>query len=75
MKLSLSDREMQVARLICEGRTSRAIARLLDLSPSTIQVHRRNVRLKLKAGNTTDLIRTMLNRKLWEPPVCSGSLS
>jgi DNA-binding CsgD family transcriptional regulator len=76
MTLLLSPREIEVAKLVCDGRTSRTIAKLLKLSPSTISVHRRSVRLKLKADTTSDLIQHMLNKKLWEPPCeVSGSSS
>jgi DNA-binding NarL/FixJ family response regulator len=44
----LSDREFEIFQLIGEGQTSLAIGRTLDISPKTVDVHRMNIRKKLK---------------------------
>lgn len=54
---TLSDRELQVFELIGQGRTVREIARLLSLSPKTVETHRENIKAKLDVDNSTDLIR------------------
>ncbi len=52
----LSRRERQVAMLLCEGKTSKEIARDLDISPRTVESHRANMIGKLGARNSTDLV-------------------
>jgi DNA-binding NarL/FixJ family response regulator len=45
--LSLSPTELQVAHLIKEGRNTKEIAAILNLSPNTIMTHRYKIRTKL----------------------------
>ena len=52
----LSDREMEVLRLVVEGHSSRQIAELLDLSPRTIDHHRANLVRKFGLRNTVELV-------------------
>ena len=52
----LSDRELQVLRLLGQGRTSRKVALELSLSMSTIQSHRLHLLKKLKLRNATELL-------------------
>ncbi len=51
----LSDRELEVFRLIGEGITTRAIAGQLQLSVKTIETHRENIKAKLGLKNGTEL--------------------
>jgi len=37
----LSTRQMQIARLICQGLTSRELATALRIAPDTVRMHRR----------------------------------
>lgn len=53
----LTDREFEVLQLLGEGRTNREIAAQLNLSPKTVEVHRVNIRNKLKLKSTPELIR------------------
>jgi DNA-binding NarL/FixJ family response regulator len=53
----LSDRQLQVFRLIGEGRTTRDIAQLLHLSIKTIESHREHLKQKLVLDSSTDLVR------------------
>jgi DNA-binding NarL/FixJ family response regulator len=52
----ISEREIQVLKLIIEGRTNTQIASELNLSPFTIKTHRQNMLHKLNASNTAQLI-------------------
>ena len=52
----LSDRELEVFRLIGEGKTMKQIGDQLHLSPKTIEVHRSNIREKLGITNAAELI-------------------
>ena len=54
-KNSLTTREQQVLLLIGEGSKSSAIATQLNLSKSTIETHRRNMRKKLKLNGKDNL--------------------
>ncbi|MGH8473360.1 MAG: LuxR C-terminal-related transcriptional regulator, partial [Gammaproteobacteria bacterium] len=51
----LSDRELEVFRLMGAGRTTREIALILHLSPSTVDTYRGRLRQKLQLSNTTEL--------------------
>ena len=53
----LTDREFEVFQLIGEGRSTREIAHHLSLSIKTVEVHRANIKLKLKLKTATDLVR------------------
>ncbi|WP_295537185.1 LuxR C-terminal-related transcriptional regulator [uncultured Thioclava sp.] len=54
--VDLTARERQVAALLAEGRTSKEIARTLDLSPRTAEAHRAKLQAKLGARNTAELV-------------------
>lgn len=53
---SLTDRELEVLRLIGEGRSTREIAEQLHLSIKTIETHRENIKQKLRLENASQLI-------------------
>ena len=53
----LSDREFEVFQLIGKGRGTRDIAEHLHLSVKTVEVHRANIKQKLKLKTATDLVR------------------
>ena len=53
----LSDREFEVFRLIGQGKSTREIAVHLHLSAKTVEVHRLNIKKKLKLKTATDLVR------------------
>jgi DNA-binding NarL/FixJ family response regulator len=52
----LSKREIEVVQLIKEGLSSKEIARSLDISLKTVEVHRYNILRKLKLKNTASLV-------------------
>lgn len=56
-KSDLGEREEQVLKLVAVGRTSKEIARHLAISPSTVDVHRRNIMRKLDLHKAADLTR------------------
>ncbi|MCF8247792.1 MAG: response regulator transcription factor [Saprospiraceae bacterium] len=56
-KISLTDRETEILRLIVESYTNKEIGDKLFISEFTVQTHRRNLKRKLKAEHTADLVR------------------
>jgi DNA-binding NarL/FixJ family response regulator len=54
---TLSDRELQVFRLIGEGRRTREIASILNLSPKTIESYREHLKQKLDLDGGPELVR------------------
>ncbi len=54
---SLTDRELEVFRLIGQGISTREISQRLALSMKTVDAHRRHMREKLNLRSTSELIR------------------
>jgi DNA-binding NarL/FixJ family response regulator len=63
----LTPREEEVVKLIAEGHTGREIARLLVISPKTVDRHRANILQKLGLRDRTDLTRFAVRAGLVEP--------
>lgn len=57
---ALTSREQQILHLVLNGDSNKEIARELDISPRTVEVHRAHAMVKLGARNTADLIRIVL---------------
>ena len=57
----LSNREREVFQMIAEGRSTKEIAEILCLSPSTVKTHRANIMEKLEKGNISQLIQFAIN--------------
>lgn len=55
----LSSREHEVLRGLVDGRTSKEIAKSLDISPKTVDVHRANVMRKMEVGTSAELVRLL----------------
>ncbi len=51
----LTPRELAILMLVATGSDDEAIGAQLNISPSTVSTHRRNLRLKLKAHSDRDL--------------------
>jgi DNA-binding CsgD family transcriptional regulator len=54
---SLTDRELQIARLVATDLTNQAIARRLGISPRIVQSHLRSAYSKIGAANRAGLCR------------------
>ncbi len=53
---SLSEREREIFQLIAEGRSNKAIADLLSISPSTVETHRAHILQKLDMHSTAEIV-------------------
>jgi DNA-binding NarL/FixJ family response regulator len=54
---SLTEREMEVLRALCEGKTNKEIAQQLKLTPRTVDFHRANIYTKTKSRNVAELVK------------------
>jgi len=67
---TLSPRELQVLRLVAEGKTSKDIAALLDLGLQTVRSYRKTMMKKLGVNNVAGLTQLALTAGLthWNKP-------
>ncbi len=61
---SLSNREREVLDWLAEGSSNKVIARQLDISPRTVEIHRANMMTKLGARHAAEAVRLKLEAKL-----------
>ena len=59
--LRLSHTELEVANLIRQGHSTKAIAEMMNLAESTIDFHRNNIRAKLGIKNKKVNLKTFLS--------------
>ncbi len=65
----LSERELQVVRLVAEGHSAQQAADILCISPKTIERHRANVMKKLDIHTTAGLIKYAVTNGIIDPDV------
>jgi DNA-binding NarL/FixJ family response regulator len=65
--VSISEREMEVIKLIAEGYTNNEIAEKLFLSPHTVNTHRKNILQKLGVNNTAAIVMYAVKTQLVSP--------
>lgn len=63
----LSPRELEVLQVAATGRTNKEIARDLDISPRTVQVHLANIFSKLCVGSRTEAVLYGIKRGWIDP--------
>lgn len=63
-KYRLSRREVQIVSMIKDGHSSKDIADILGLSPSTIETHRKNIHQKLGVSTRVELVNKAYEMKL-----------
>jgi NarL family two-component system response regulator LiaR len=68
----LSERELEILRLVAEGLTNAEIGQRLFIAESTSRFHVSNVLLKLGASNRTQAVRIALERNLIKSPSKRG---
>ncbi len=62
----LTPREREVLQLIAEGYTNKQIAKMLNISIKTVQVHRTNMMKKLDLHDRGELIKYAIQKKIIE---------
>ncbi len=60
----LSDREVEIVRMVAEGRITKEIADKLFISVRTVETHRSRIMKKLGAANASEMINAAYRRKL-----------
>ena len=63
----LTPRELEVLKLVAEGKSTRQIAELLVVSIKTVERHRADILHRLGLRNRVDLTRYAIRRRLIEP--------
>lgn len=67
-RLLLSEREQGILALLAQGRSSKQIARELDIGVRTVETHRQNIRRKLGLAGQAELIKYAVEHAWREPP-------
>lgn len=65
---ALSDREREIVQLLVEGNNVKQIAKLLSLSPKTVDTHRTNLRRKLQIKSIAELVRYAIRNEIVRIP-------
>ena len=63
-ELALTDREREIMRELCEGKTTKEIADALNITPRTIDFHRSNIYAKTKSRNVAELVKYAIKNGL-----------
>jgi len=58
----LTPREREVLDLVVAGQTNKGVARRLDISEKTVEIHRANVMRKMQAKSLADLVKMATDR-------------
>lgn len=64
----LTRREAEVMKWIVRGKSNKLIARILDISTRTVEVHRRNVLGKMEAESLAELVQMALSTETVNDP-------
>lgn len=70
--VSLSSRELEIARMIASGHTNRTVAVVLDISPWTVSTHLRRVFAKLNVGSRAAMVARLVAEGVITPPGVAG---
>lgn len=62
--LLLTARERQILGLVANGKVTKEVAEVLNISPRTVETHRVNIMRKLDVANTAELIKVAVLYKL-----------
>lgn len=62
----LTPREKEIVQLLAEGKTSKEVAMVLNISVKTAETHRANIMRKLELGSFADLVRYAVRNRIVE---------
>jgi len=63
-KRMLSNREITILKLFCKGYTYKEIGVKLNISPRTVETHKKNIQTKINARSTAEMIEFAYQNKL-----------
>jgi DNA-binding NarL/FixJ family response regulator len=66
VSIVLTPRQLEIVRLLAEGKTNKEVAVALGISVKTAETHRNNIMLKLQLRSFSDLVRYAVRQKLVE---------
>lgn len=64
VKDRLTSREREVVRLIAEGKSSKDVGKVLEMSVKTVETHRANVMRKLQVHSVSELVRYAIRNEI-----------
>ncbi len=64
ISINFTNRENEILTHICNGKTTKEIANLLNISPRTVEVHKSNIFYKTGTNNTGNLIAVAIKNQL-----------
>jgi len=67
--IPLSSREIEIVRLVVDGKIAKEIASELNLSTHTIYTHRKNIMNKLELKSTSELVLYALEKGIVKSPI------
>ena len=63
----LTGRQREIVQLLAEGKSSKEVASLLEVSVKTVETHRANIMSRLNCHCVTDLVRYAIRNRIVEP--------
>ena len=63
-KNSLTDREISILKLFCQGLTYKEIGKKLFISPRTVETHKKNILTKLRLKSTAEMVKYAFHNHL-----------
>jgi DNA-binding NarL/FixJ family response regulator len=66
-RFRLTGRQREIVQLLAEGKSSKEVASVLDVSVKTVETHRANIMGRLNCHCVTDLVRYAIRNHIVEP--------
>jgi DNA-binding CsgD family transcriptional regulator len=60
----LTNREMEIVRLLAKGHTSKSMSEVLQISLLTVQTHRRNILRRLELKTASEVVAWAYQKKI-----------